>query len=265
MALTVDPRLAPIESNLFDLFTGLQTSALRTHDEPDLHWYTSDVAFPLFSGAVRARFSAKDAPGRTHQVLDQLIDNGQPFMWWLTPSTRSPELESVLQERGLVAQDVNHGMHVDLSDLTVLDEAAPSEVSVDVAGDEDLPATFLAMLDGFEMPRELSDSFHDLLTSMPTTDEQRLVHVLARVNGEPVGAGSVVISKGVVGLYNIAVPSHARGRGIGRAITLELMRIGARHGCDDSILHSTAMGLPVYQKLGFETVCEIQQYLWTPS
>ena len=32
-----------------------------------------------------------------------------------------------------------------------------------------------------------------------------------------------------------------------------------------SILHATEMGLPVYQKLGFETVCEVQQYLWMPS
>ena len=85
------------------------------------------------------------------------------------------------------------------------------------------------------------------------------------MDGTPAGAGSVLISNGVAGLYNIAVPSHARGRGVGRAITLELMRIGARHGCTDSVLHAPKMGLPVYQKLGFKTVCEVQQYLWMPN
>ena len=194
-------------------------------------------------------------------MLDQLIENGQPFMWWLTPSTRTPELEASLRERGLVALDVDRGMHVDLTDLTVLDEAPPHGVTVEVAGDDDLPAclpaTVLAMLDGFEMPRDLSDSFHHLLTSLPATYEQRLVHVLARVDGEPAGAGSVVVSDGVAGLYNIAAPPLARGRGVGRAVTLELMRLGAQHGCGSSILHATAIGLLVYQKLGYEAVCEI--------
>lgn len=265
MTTEVDPRLAPVENNFFSFLSGLRTSTLRAHDEPDLFWYASDVAFPLFSGALRARFSADAAPGRTHQVLDQLIESGLPFLWWLTPSTRSPELESVLQERGLVAQGANKGMHVDLRDLTVLDEALPDGVTVEVAGEDDVTAMVLAMLDGFEMPRDLSELFRDVLTSMPETDDQRLVNVLARVDGHPAGAGTVVISNGVAGLYNIAVPSHARGHGVGRAITLELMRIGARHGCGDSILHATAMGLPVYEKLGFDTVCEVQQYLWTPN
>jgi len=265
MTTELDPRLAPIESNFFTLFAGMRSATLRSHDETDVLWYASAIAFPLFSGALRARFSPDAAPRRTHQVLDQLIGNGLPFMWWLTPSTRSPELEAVLQERGLVAQDVNAGMHADLTDLTVLDEAPPHGVTVEVPGDDDLAATILAMLDGFEMPRDLCDTFREVLTSMPETNEQQLVNVLARVNGKPAGAGSVLISHGVAGLYNIAVPSHARGRGVGRAITLELIRIGARHGCGESILHATEMGLPVYQKLGFDTVCEVQQYLWIPN
>lgn len=261
----VDPRLTPIENNLFTFFAGLQSSTLHGHDEPDVFWYASEIAFPLFSGALRARFSADAAPERTHQVLDQLIGNSLPFMWWLSPSTRSPELEAVLLERGLVSQDISAGMHVDLSDLTVLDEALPDGVTVEVAGDDDLTAAILTMLDGFGMPRDLGEAFRDVLTSFTATDEQRLVNVLARVDGKPAGAGSLLISQGVAGLYNIAVPSHARGRGVGRAITLELMRIGAGHGCGDSILHATEMGLPVYQKLGFETVCELQQYLWMPN
>lgn len=265
MTTEVDPRLAPIENNFFAFFAGLRSSTLRAHDEPDVFWYASPIAFHLFSGALRARFSANAAPGRTHQVLDELIENGLPFMWWLSPRTRSPELEAVLHERGLVAQDVSVGMHVDLSELTVLDETLPPGVTVEVAGEEDLTATVLAMLDGFEMPRDLCDAIRELLASFASTDEQRLVNVLARVDGKPAGAGSVLISHGVAGLYNIAVPSHARGHGVGRAITLELMRIGARNGCGESILHATEMGLPVYQKLGFDTVCEVQQYLWIPN
>ena len=43
------------------------------------------------------------------------------------------------------------------------------------------------------------------------------------------------------------------------------MRIGAELGCTDSILHATAMGEPVYAKLGYVPVAQVQQYLWTPE
>jgi predicted acetyltransferase len=47
------------------------------------------------------------------------------------------------------------------------------------------------------------------------------------------------------------IPEH-RGRGLGRAVTLAAMRIGAAAGAQIAVLQSTDMGRGVYRRLGFE-------------
>lgn len=255
----------PIETNLFDFFLEFDSPVIERHVEDDVCWFTSEVAFPLLNGALRATFAPEDAVRRTHQVLDRLIDHGNPFLWWLTPSTRSAELEQVLVERGLATDHANNAMSIDLLSTPVLDEQPPPGVTIEPMSEANIDELVLAMLDAFGEPSHLLDPFRRLL-SAPSTDRVTLRNVLARLDGAPVGAGSVVTSdRTVAGLYNIAVRDEARGRGVGRAITTELMRIGATQGCSESILHASAMGEPVYARLGYRTVGQVVQYLWTPD
>lgn len=256
-----DPRLAPIESNLFAWEPLFARPPVQMRHEDDVSWWTSDVDFPMFSGAINARFAPGTAARRTHEILDRLIENGHPFMWWLTPSSRSPELESVLVERGLVVDEPAVGMYVDLADAD-LAEPAPPGVTLEVCTPGTLETMILTMCDGFGMPRDLLGPFHTLLSGGDASIQ--LVHVLARLDGRPVGTGSLAVTGRTAGLYDIAVLEAARGHGLGRAITTELMRLGVDHGCTESILHATPLGLPVYTRNGYQPVCEIHQYVWMP-
>ncbi|MGN6132822.1 MAG: GNAT family N-acetyltransferase, partial [Nocardioidaceae bacterium] len=92
-----------------------------------------------------------------------------------------------------------------------------------------------------------------------------VTHLLARLEGRPVGLGTVVVVNVVAGLYDIAVLEDARGRGLGRAITAVLMRLGRERGGKVSVLHATPMGQPVYAKLGYKPMCEIPHYVWLPD
>jgi GNAT superfamily N-acetyltransferase len=257
--------LQPIETNLFDFFIELDIPVIDRRVEDDVCWYTSDVPFPLLNGALKARFAPQDAVRRTHEVLDRLIDHGNPFLWWLTPNTRSDDLEQVLAERGLVADHPNNAMSVDLRTASVLGEQPPAGVTLEPMTDANVDELVLAMIDGFGMPHDLLEPFRTLFRA-EATDRVALHNVLARLDGEPVGAGSVVVSdRSVAGLYNIAVREQARGRGVGRAVTVALMRIGAQHGCSESILHASQMGEPVYANLGYRIVGQVAQYLWMPD
>lgn len=257
--------LQPIETNLFDFFIEFDIPLIERRVEDDVCWFTSEVPFPLLNGALHATFAPEEAVRRTHEVLDRLMDHGNPFLWWLTPNTRSAHLEQALVDRGLVAERPNNAMSTDLRSAGVLDEQPPPGVTVEPMTEDNIDELVLAMLDGFGMPHDLSDPFRRLLGA-PSTDRVTLRNVLARIDDAPVGAGSVVASdRAVAGLYNIAVREEARGRGIGRAVTIELMRIGAGQGCTESILHASAMGESVYARLGYRTVGQVAQYLWTPD
>ena len=74
------------------------------------------------------------------------------------------------------------------------------------------------------------------------------VHVLARLNRDPVGTGRLNPA-GKIG--RIAVYAGLRGRGIGTRILLQLLEEARRQGIREPYLHAQLQAVPFYEKLGF--------------
>ncbi|WP_036329608.1 GNAT family N-acetyltransferase [Microbispora sp. ATCC PTA-5024] len=85
-------------------------------------------------------------------------------------------------------------------------------------------------------------------------DADAITGYLAEESGRPAGTGLGVRTSGVVGVFNIAVVPSARGRGLGRAITETVLLDGVAAGADAAYLHSSAMGRPLYESMGFRLV-----------
>ena len=115
---------------------------------------------------------------------------------------------------------------------------------------------------GFEMPDFVREPMSDLFST--AMDPELFVHLLAWEADQPVGCGTAFLDAGTAGVYNIAVLESARGRGIGHAITAALMNVGVEAGCTNAVLHATELGRPVYERLGFEEVCQTPQWIWMP-
>jgi predicted GNAT family N-acyltransferase len=75
------------------------------------------------------------------------------------------------------------------------------------------------------------------------------VHVLARLNRDPVGTGRLSAA-GKIG--RIAVLAGQRGRGIGTLILRRLLEEARRLGIREPYLHAQVQAVPFYEKLGFE-------------
>lgn len=89
--------------------------------------------------------------------------------------------------------------------------------------------------------------------------------VLGTREGAPVGGGLGLVTNGTLGLYLIATHPGYRGRGIGGAVTERLIAEGKARAAREAILHSSAMGLSVYRRLGFTEVCDTTQFIWQPA
>jgi predicted GNAT family N-acyltransferase len=74
------------------------------------------------------------------------------------------------------------------------------------------------------------------------------VHVLARLNRDPVGTGRLNPA-GKIG--RIAVFAGMRGRGIGTRILLRLLDEARRLGIREPYLHAQVQAVPFYERLGF--------------
>ena len=111
---------------------------------------------------------------------------------------------------------------------------------------------------------ELHDDWHAGLGAGPIFQglfgpsamaDQNVRLALARLEGAPVAAAAAIRGGGVVGIYAVGTHEHARGRGIGRAVTWAALVAGARAwDLSVAVLQSSGMGLPVYRAMGFEEI-----------
>jgi len=77
---------------------------------------------------------------------------------------------------------------------------------------------------------------------------------LGRVEGDPAACGLLARSGDVAGVYTIGVVEEFRRRGIGKAMSWEVLRAGRDAGCRVGVLQSSEMAVPLYEEMGFETV-----------
>lgn len=68
--------------------------------------------------------------------------------------------------------------------------------------------------------------------------------------------GNLILHAGTGWLAHIIVAPEQRRKGLGATITRELMALAERHGRKTLLLIATAMGAPLYERLGFRRSCD---------
>ena len=90
------------------------------------------------------------------------------------------------------------------------------------------------------------------LLSAAVLDDPGVILAVAFLEGVPVAGAMAMDGAGLIGIYAVGTVESARRRGIGRAVTWAAIQAGARRwGHDVAILQSSAMGVPVYEAMGF--------------
>ncbi len=251
-----------IEENLFaffPLFRHLPRS--ETVLDTDLMCNITDIPFPLFNSIMRAQLT----PERVEPAILGVIERGRsrkvPLLWWTGPATRPADLGRSLQAHGFVHEGNAPGMAVEI-------ETAPERTNLpaefmlsEIQKVEDLGTWCRTAALGFEMPDFVRVAWVEWFTGIGLNRRGPLFHFLGFWKGEPVATASVFLDGKSAGLYNIAVIPEARGRGFGAAMTIAPLIKARSMGYRLGILHSTEMGVPLYQKIGFKEYCRIGHYI----
>jgi GNAT superfamily N-acetyltransferase len=254
-----------IENNPRDTFIDLSrlTRTAEIFEIGQTVGYMTDIKFPMFNGTVRPRFDSAGVDDGIDGFLGRARERGVPMLWWVTPSSRPLDLTSRLVDRGFVI-DRLPGMALDLS--SIRPERPPQGVEIRrVRGESDLVAALDVCCRCFDMPSFVQEPFRRMI-SVDGLGEMAGFHTyLAELEGTPIATSGVAYKAGVAGIYNVATLPEGRGRGIGRAITLAPLLDARRRGVRIGILHSTRQGYSVYNRLGFEHVCDIDSCVWLPD
>jgi GNAT superfamily N-acetyltransferase len=229
-------------------------------DEPRVLRVTTGVPSPLFNPVLRANVEPHSLPELIDESRSWYRAHRVPWSWYVGPASQPATLARELERRGFAKVTEPPGMAADLATLDRLDPGAPVKITR-VSDRRSVDAWFAVFAPAFELSKAAASAFRDLILADGLRDDAPMRNYLAFQGREPVATGSLVPAAGVGGIYNIATRADQRGRGIGRAMTYALMSEAAGLGYRAAILWSTAAGMPVYRRLGFQERVRVPTYL----
>ena len=221
----------------------------------------SGIPHPLFNGVFRAQLTADTADETIEETIDQFKSHRVPALWWTGPSTRPDDLGSYLKLHGLTYRGEGPGMAVDLYELDS-DWLTPTGLTIEPVEDPERLRTWTHVAwvaSGF--PSKGRDRFAALEVGLGITPVRSRRRYIGYLEGTPVATSMLIFYAGVAGIFAVATLPEARRQGIGAAMTLTPLLAAREMGYRVGTLYASEMGLPVYRRLGFQTVCGIGTYL----
>lgn len=139
------------------------------------------------------------------------------------------------------------------------DPTRPSVEIRQIAGDEG--AEIIARVNGeaYGMPEAL---WRTLILPRLWSGPSRAYAIFE--NSEPAAVGAAVTLQGICYVMWMATRHSSRGRGYAQAIIHRMWKDAReKDGTKLTVLHATAAGRPVYNKLGYTAVTEFPGFLWS--
>jgi GNAT superfamily N-acetyltransferase len=240
-----------IEGNLFELYRTVAAFAKRPlYTGPNISW-VNFAPSPWAGTVFGANYSAADAGKEIRSVIEQIRLGNAPPVWRTGPSTRPENMEAHLLQAGFIKRWDSAGMGMELSDLRSDFELPPGLEIEPAADDRTLREwAWVATLGLFNHPESEADYFYELMRSAKACG--RLEFFLGRYEGRPAASSASFYFDGIAGIYFVATLPEFRRKGLGLNVTLAPLRKARETGAQGAILQASALGEPVYRRLGFK-------------
>lgn len=233
-------------------------------DEPDMLWYVTGMPIAFLNGVARSNLALETLDDRITWAIERARTLSISFNWHIGPSTRPIGLADHLARHGLIDAGETPAMGVELALLPEM-PALPAGVTIEQVRDHDTLGQWGYMSAvGSGLPESVALGFQEI-TARDRLDDDSPKYYLARLDGEPVATSAMTLVAGVAGLYAVGTMEHARGRGLGAAMTLLPLLAARDLGYRIGILQASAMGYPIYARLGFKEHFRYRTYYWEPS
>jgi GNAT superfamily N-acetyltransferase len=255
--------IAAQEANMFAYWSTLAAGPQgELYNRPDQIRFSSGIASPFLNGVMNARLSPAQVDAAIEANRSYFAERAVPALWWVGPTTQPADLGQRLAAHGLSPAGQQPIMAIDLT--TLPDESPPLDFTIAAVDDEATLRSWCDIISAcFDMPKTGNDGFFEIEARLGVAANPARYRLIGYHNGVPVATACMVPGAGVGGIYTIAVLEQARQHGFGAAITLAVAHEARRQGYRVATLQATAMGRPVYRRLGFHEVATFDCYLYS--
>ena len=252
---------ATIEANVnASLLSFVRLPGAVRHDEPSIAWVDSGTPIATFNSVARADLAPHVVGAQIEAVIAHFRWHDRPFVWHVGPSTRPADLGNILLAHGLVHVEDEPGMAVRL-DHVQADLSDPPGLTIEtVRDDRGLAAWVSVWL--FPLPCDARHFYFDALLGRGLGDDVPWRYYVGRLDGEPVATSALFVGGGAAGVEHVVTVPAARRRGIGTAMTLQVLRGARAMGLQLAALTASPDGIGSYRRIGFREYCRFRRYEW---
>ena len=254
---------AAIKGNLYTFFGSLGRSPHAQVFQSDQlrRWHTG-IAHPWFNGVLSLGAPTPAADQLIVETLEYFRQRSvSAITWWLSPHLSKEGWEALLLGHGFQHEAGVPGMALDLQGFTPPDAPAPDGFQISVVQDENTFRAWVGtFINGYGLPTEFEEPMYNIYLDLGF--DLPLRYFLGTYHGKPVATSTLFLAEGVAGVYNIATLPEARRNGLGRAMSLQPLLEAQQLGYRIAILQSSEAGYNVYRKLGFQHICQMEDYYW---
>jgi hypothetical protein len=247
----------PITSNLYKLYEciGLEKNCVL-HRGKTADWVIAKPScWPNM--IYNTRITRQNKSEKIKEVIGYIRRKEAPPFWIITPET-DRSVESILENNGMSAIDLLPGMAIDLTEFSKSHDGKNSGNGLNIT--EIFTARQLSQWLGIVNTvifkrKKLDQALFTGLIENPS------FHFYTGYIGDiPAATSMSFLSPPSAGFYNIATLPEFRKRGFGSAMTAYSMIEAGNEGCKTGILHASAMGEPVYLKMGYKPYGEYKVF-----
>lgn len=260
--LSPDALIAAVKDNLNAFNRHVRHApATESYDEAGLYVWRTPIPHEFYNGVVCEGAPGPGAGDAAQAAVEFFEARGLPaFIWWLGSRVAPSEWAPHLLPRGFALDATIPGMAAELAALRDDPRGAPVEIRR-VLDPETLRIWTRTFAAGFGMSEEWGDGMLAVYRGLLAADAP-IRYYLAYRDGRPVATSTMFLGAGVAGLYDVATIPSARRQGVGSAVTLAPLLEARAAGYRAGILHASSLGRPVYERMGFRTVCTMEYFLW---
>ena len=254
-----------LQENLLLLCRELSThtAGWEYHDEGGVVWRMSPLPLVAFNSVQRTRLRPDQADAHIRRLHGWFKIRGKRMGWFIWSVDEPEDLSGRLLAHGFTAHSFLPALSLAIADAP-LDEGGPAGLVFSRVRDEgDFDDYETACIHGMGWDDNAAGmlAFLEAYRRAGYADGGPIRHYLGRRNGRAVATGTLVVGGEAAGLYAISTAPEERHQGIGRAMTIHLLREAAAAGSATAVLQSSPMGFWMYKGLGFQTCGEIAVYI----
>jgi GNAT superfamily N-acetyltransferase len=260
---------SPKEELIHAMDASLIESIISEKGHPGLELIEHDGLFilntgihsPDMNGIFQGHNQSRDIVESVEYGIHYFKKKEIPYYWWVG-KYRNPDLRELLEDSGYEHVADLPVMVADLMNLPNTVKLANIQCKL-VQTKEEFEAFISISSLCIELTSESEIEYRNYNLHNDFMDTLKQDMYLAYWDGIPAASCITFKSDEIISLYFIATLPQYRNRGLGRAVTLYAMKKAIEQGYLVAGLQATAMGLSLYEGLGFTTISN--EYIYALS